>query len=177
MDFEDQLKSLKSAWGLVMAACAAGPLALWMSDLQPPSPSGSAVVATTACAVAIWLAFGLKSVVRRPATLKLFGVACFVLGLLLEALYFSAFYQFVVSFEVEGHARTLPVVVGYELQPGVQMGNKSAREALMDNLGHAEQIWTEQSIRHANEILLGSFVGSFFFITMGSAIVTLGRRR
>lgn len=90
MASKEDVESLKSAWGVVTAAAVAGPLPLWTSDLQPPWPSGSTVVATTVCATAIWLAFRLKSMGRRQSVPKILGFADLIVGLVLGALYFGA---------------------------------------------------------------------------------------
>ena len=178
MSFKDQLESLKTAWGVVMAAVAAGPIALWTTELQPPWPSGSALVATTACAFAIWIAFSIRTLVKRLLLFKAIGTASLVLGIGLGALYFAAFNRYVVSLDIESqqNPRNIPVVIGGELKPGVMLGQRTEREALIDALGESDKVWTERSIRWAKGSLLSTFVGAFFCLALGSTIVTLSKR-
>ena len=176
--FKDQLESLKTAWGVVMAAVAAGPTALWTTELQPPWPSGSALVATTACAFAIWIAFSIKTLVKRLVLFKAIGTASLVLGVGFGALYFTGFNRYVISLDVESqqNPRSILVVIGSELKLGVTLGQRTEREALNDALGEADKVWTERSIRLAKGSLLGTFVGAFFCLSLGSTIVTLSKR-
>ena len=179
MSLQEQIESLKSTWGVVMAAVAAGPLALWTSDLHPPWPSSSAMVATTACAAAIWFSFSIQSLVDRPNVLKFFGTVSLAIGLILGVYYFSAFGRYVVSIEVpsqDGTTVQTPIVVGSEPRPGITMSNNTTRDLLLDNQLIAERIWTEESIRSAKETLLALFVSCFFFLTLGATIVTLSQR-
>src|SRR5712692_10630124 len=57
MTFASFLKAFKSMWGTAVAAAAAGPVILWISDVQPPWPTGADKIATLFCAVAMFLAY------------------------------------------------------------------------------------------------------------------------
>ena len=162
-----------------MAAVAAGPMALWAADLQPPWPPGSSVVATTACAVAVWLVFGLQSILRRTVVLKSLGVGAFIAGLVLGGWYFDAYARSIewIDQPADGSTRRMGVVIGDELQPGVSLDNKNTHDALLDNELRANRIWTDRSIRRAQLTLLVTFVASFFCLTFGSTVVTLHARR
>ena len=178
MTIANQLGLFKSAWGAVVAAVAAGPLVMWTSDLQPPWPPGSFAIASLACAVAVWLAISLKSLLTRPRNLKLIGAGSLLMGLVLGAMYVGAFSRYVQWFEIitETGTRTESVVVGTDQNPGVVLGKGGAKKALIDALANADEVWTEASIMQSNEILLALFVSMFFFLTLGSASIVLSHR-
>jgi hypothetical protein len=172
---KENLEGLKSAWGMTMAAVAAGPLALWQTDLQPPWPEGSTIVSTTACAAAIWLALVINAGVRRQVHLRVTSVAVLVAGLVLGGTYFWAYGHYVVTLDVG--PRVLRVVIGDEIRPGVSLKDKTLHETLDDSLWQPEKTWTESSLRFSNGCLLATFVGSFFCLTLGSALVAFGQMK
>lgn len=177
MDFKSQLESLKSYWGLVIAAVAAGPLALWSKELQPPWPSSSAVVATTACLVGVWIILGLTLVLRGSQMVRWIGLVALLLSLSFGGAYIRYFSRYVIWIEVSTATsiRDLPVVVGDELKPGVVQAGKTSRELLLDASTYADDVWTEESIRDAQMKLLVTFVGCFFFLTLGTTALSLSQ--
>lgn len=169
------LEGLKSAWGMTMAAVAAGPLALWTSDLQPPWPEGSTIVAMTACAAAIWLALVINAGIRRQVHSRAISAAVLVAGLVLGCAYFWAYGRYVVTLDVG--PRVLRVVIGDEFRPGISLKERTLRETLDDSLWQPEKIWTESSLRFSNGCLLATFVAGFFCLTLGSALVAFGQMK
>lgn len=188
MKIGEYFESFKSLWGVAAVAAGAGPLGLWVADLEPPWPSAAGKVATLFCAIAILIAFfvgpaGSAGGRKRKGGKKKSGVRYAAIALLVVGScgvisYLWAYGRYVVTDSVQRGGRTeiIRMVVGTELRPGLDASQTTKLELLRDNLYDPEEVWTSESVNNTRQLLVVWFVLSFFLLTFGAALLAkLGR--
>ncbi len=186
MTFASFLKALKSMWGTAVAAAAAGPVILWISDVEPPWPTGADKIATLFCAVAVLLAYIVSRALadqhespvgkRRNRGVRLptiIGATFLILGLLGATGYLWAYSTFVVtdSIEIQSNIKLVHIVVGLHVRQDIQVNGRTNLELLRDHLYVPESVWTQDSLRWARMVLLTTFCSTFFLLTFGAAVL------
>ncbi|MBI3350128.1 MAG: hypothetical protein HY020_23320 [Burkholderiales bacterium] len=186
MKIADFFASFKSLWGAAAVAAGAGPLGLWIADLEPPWPSSSGKVAALFCAIAILISFFVgpagrdaedSKVSRQKARrrgARIAGIALLVLGALGVGAYLWAYGRFVVQDAIDrgGRVEIIRTVVGTELRPGMgDIGSATSLDLLRDGLYDPERVWTSESVNMVRQLLAASFVLSFVLLTFGAALL------
>lgn len=185
MRFGDYLRSFQSLWGIGVAVTVAGPLALWVPNLQPPWPEGSQMITTISCIIVAILSFSLSreflartsgkspSRVKRISLITAVSWGALVLGLTCGIAYLRAFNLYVVSDQqqVGTEARVVRIVIGTELRSEFR---KTAEplELLRDNGYDPERVWTRDSLLRARFLVFAFFAGMFMSITLGLGLLT-----
>jgi hypothetical protein len=166
-----------SLWGGACAVAVGGPAALWLPRLEPPWPEGSAaIVAVVFSVIALIIGYAYLSPVRdsvaereRQARRGLWiGCSALLGSLLLCALYLYSYSFYVVSdVKVEGN-REIQIrrVVGTELLDARDAG-RLPRELVRENSFEEDKVWTRQSLTRARMLVLFTYVGMFFFLSLG----------
>lgn len=187
MKIGEYFESFKSLWGAAAVAAGAGPLGLWVADLEPPWPAAVGKVATLFCAIAILIAYfvgpsvrgggrkrqgkgrGKKTGARNAAIALLVLGSCGVIG------YLWAYGRYVVTDSIERDGRTeiVRTVIGTELRPGLEQEarNTTNLELLRDSLYDPEEVWTSESVNTVRQLLVAWFVLSFVLLTFGAALL------
>ncbi len=165
----DVPRSVRPSVASALAAAAGILLAVTLVGWSPPWPPGSGVaipilailIASATASVALAQGVGSPMALRRRALGGLMG-GC---GLLM--LYVALFVAFVhhVPQTQDGARRTVRVVGGWELRPGVEITG-TVREALEIH-GAPERLWTSTSLTTVRCALLGSFVAVFGLLVYG----------
>lgn len=186
MKVADFFSSFKSLWGAAAVAAGAGPLGLWVADLEPPWPSSVGKVAALFCAVAILVSFfvgpggreadgGRASAQQaRRRRGRTVGITLLLLGALGVGGYLWAFGRFVVQDAIDRGGRTeiIRTVIGTELRPGLgDLAGATNLDLLRDSLYEPERVWTPESVNTARQLLAVSFVLSFVLLTAGAALL------
>jgi hypothetical protein len=178
MKITEYFASFKSVWGGAAIAAGAGPLGLWVADLEPPWPTAVGKVATLFCAIAILIAFFVRpeaSKKKRSSRGRAVGIALLVFGAVGVMGYLWAYSRYVVldSIERAGRTEIIRIVIGSELRPGMQeeAAQTTNLDLLRDSLYEPEQVWTSDSVNSVRLILAASFVLSFVSLTAGAAVL------
>jgi hypothetical protein len=187
MKIADFFESFKSLWVAAAVAAGAGPLGLWVADLEPPWPASAGKVATLFCAIAILISFFVGPAVRdsengasagrqekRGRGVRIAGITLLVLGAVGVFAYLWAFGRYVVQDSIERRGRTeiIRTVIGTELRPGMDdVSGFTNRDLLRDSLYDPEKVWTSESVNTVRQLLAGSFVLSFVLLTFGAALL------
>ncbi len=188
MIFAHFIKAFKSMWSGAAAAAAAGPIILWISDLDPPWPPGSATKVTTLfCVVAVILAYALSLTLAekhirtnskhkfiRKQLPNIIGSAFLSIGLLAGIAYLWLYSEVVVTDTIYTQPRNIIVrkVVGYQVRNGINVNATTNNLVLLqDALYDEEKVWTADSLQKARIHLLTTFLLTFFSLTLGSAIL------
>lgn len=177
MKLAEHLNSFKSVWAVAALAAGAGPLGFWTAELEPPWPPSVGKVATLFCAIALIVVFTVRPARgrhqnerRRRAGLVLLG-----LGVLGITGYLWAYSRYVVVDSVETGAgdRTIRLVVGTQLRPGLaeEAQGTTNLEMLRDRLYEPEQVWTSASVQNTRLGLAALFIAGFVLLTGGSALL------
>jgi hypothetical protein len=180
----DYLRSLKSLWGLGVAATVISPLALWVPNLQPPWPEGSQMITAVFCIVVAILSFSLSRELSgrnakssrsiKPAKLtKVLGSVALVLGLVFGIGYLSAFNLYVISDvqQVGSETREVRIVIGTELRDELRGTVEQPLQLLRDNGYDPERVWTRESLLRTRFLLFAFFVAMFLLITLGMGLL------
>ena len=177
------LRSYRSWWGLAVICAIAGPLLLWMPNLQPPWPEGSHVIAAVLAIVA-----GILSILiaryflsnrskparaRRPMFALGIGAAAAVTGLVCGVYYLILFNRHVIvdSQTINGEERQIRIVIGAELRGDLDNPGERPLQLLQEHGYEPERIWTRASIVSARLLIFGDFVAAFVFLTTGLALL------
>jgi len=181
MDLKQYTKSFKSLWGLGVTLGTVGPLGLWVPNLNPPWPWESSAITTLFCVVAVILGFTITKHIKEDENesvshsrwLTLLGSAILIVGLFSSVLYMNNYSLFVITEKQETPEgeRTLRFVIGTEIKNGIVVNAESELELLRDNQYEPAKVWTRVSIHQARLKLLLSFISTFFFLTLGMAIL------
>ncbi|HME44995.1 MAG TPA: hypothetical protein VKF36_18020 [Syntrophorhabdales bacterium] len=187
MTFTHFIKTFRSMWGGAAAAAAAGPVILWVSELDPPWPPNNATKVTTLfCAVALILAYvssrTLKQVagqtVSRRELIKkkspyIIGSAFLMIGLIFGIAYLWIYSKVVVTDTIHLQSRTVVIrkVVGTDTKAAIAANATSNIELLQNALYDEEKVWTADSLLNARMSLLTTFIFTFFSLTFGTALL------
>jgi hypothetical protein len=177
--FAEFAKSFRSFLGVATGISTVGPLALWARELQPPWwPPAIAPVASLFCVAAVILAFVVTQLAdssgqRTSRWIGLLGSAFLIIGLCACVSYLYGYGSLVVRTlkVVDKQEETLHFVIGTEMRSGIEASDKSAEDLLRQNLYRPERIWTAHSLKWARLFLAGTFILTFFFFTLGAAIL------
>jgi hypothetical protein len=187
MNLADFVASFKSVWGAAAVAAGAGPLALWVADLEPPWPTSAGKVAAMFCAVAILIAFFIGPAERHSETraasarkaqrrkARVAGIALLVAGAIGVAAYLWGFGRYVVQDAIErgGRIEMVRVVIGTELRGDLgDVGSATNLDLLRDSLYDAERVWTSDSVNTVRQLLAASFMLSFVLLSFGAALLS-----
>lgn len=170
-------ESILALWGAACAVAIGGPVALVIPGLEPPWPEGIAVaVAVVFSVVALIIGYAalspaklttkISAAVQRRALWV--GCAALLMGLLLCMAYLFSYSRFVVSdTKLEGDKEVVVRrVVGSELlDPGD--ARRPPVTLLRENSFDENLVWSGSSLTQARFLVLASFVGMFFFLSLG----------
>jgi preprotein translocase subunit SecG len=172
-----------SLWGGACAVAVGGPVALWLPSIEPPWPEGSAaIVAVVFSVTALILGYASSSPLQNSAIERerlarrglRIGCGSLLGSLLLCVLYLYSYSLYVVyDVKIEG-GREIQIrrVVGTEL---LDKRNASAQpiELLKENSFEEDKVWTRLSLTRARMLVLFSYVGMFFFLSLGLSILSM----
>lgn len=172
-----------SLWGGACVVAVSGPVALWIPSLEPPWPDGSsAIVAVVFSVIALIIGYAYLSPFRSSAAeLKRrarqdMWIGCGALfgSLLLCALYLYSYSLYVVvDVKLEGEREVqIRRVVGSELLDPKD-DRTLPRVLLKENNFEEDKVWTRQSLTNARMLVLFSYVGMFFFLSLGLSSLSM----
>lgn len=183
---EKYSKSYKSVWGLGVAMTTAGPLALWLPELDPPWPSGAGAFATLFCVIAIIIGTVVTRIyfvdvehINKAEKQRRIRKTCLIAaGLLLIGLLSAIIYIFNYSTRVitelqiaNGQEHKLRFIIGNDIQNDILDKNKPPIELLRDYNYEPSKIWTPVSLSNSRVALLLSFAITFFLLNLGLAMI------
>ncbi len=196
MSIKDFYKSFRSLWGVASVLAAAGPMAFWPLDFDPPWPPQARAITVLFSAVGYIVAFvavneylpNPNERVRKNAGSRRYpiavGVGCIAVSVLCSFFYYSSYSTFVKEKPrtVQGQQQTIRRVIGSERKPGLADREEPDDKVLLANHNYdPDEAWTSTSLRSARLQVFLSFLIMFFLLTLGlgtlAQVSSIERRR
>lgn len=176
MDFSAYLKRVASNWKLLAAAALPATLS-WVLSLAPPwpDPSGNSAYAfaVVLSIVGILIPAALHQIRNRTWPI----LVCALLSLCLIVSY-AACWSLWIGKATQMNGGT-PVETRFVKggQLAVPLKDTTEKDVLRDNGYRVEDVYTPGSLTKTRLLLLFSFAGVFFFITIATAFATLPKAK
>ena len=178
MKLEASLQLFRSSWGVATAAVLAGPLGIWIGGIDPPDPSGLAVIIATPFCVVVLLLCMLWGPRISNSTRRWLATGLLIAGLPMLVWYLVVYSNSVVhqeKYTPEG-TQIVRITTGSELRNDVKARDRTSTDLLLDYGFDPKRIWTPDSLIQNQFRLHGLFTMSFLLLTGGVAILAVRKR-